>query len=162
MMARPRAISLRTNSGVTNAGKAPPKLLAVGERCLGAVEHFLAAEILARRDVDHFLGDDAGFDAGARKAFLDVYCSVRIGIGAGGVIDVDIRLLRALLQNDLAYRHAQIGRFIRRDINLARGGQRARRHLGHRDVRIVDIHDDLLRLRGLRAGILKSFSNSSA
>ena len=60
MMARPRAISSRTNSGVMKAGTDGAEALAVGERRFGALEHLLAAEIFARRDVDHFLGDDAG------------------------------------------------------------------------------------------------------
>ena len=49
MMARPRAISLRTNSGVTKAGTAGAKAFAVGERGFGAFELLLAAEIFARR-----------------------------------------------------------------------------------------------------------------
>ena len=60
MMARPRAISSRTNSGVTNSGTDGAEALAVGERRFGAVELLLAAEILALGDVDHLLGDDAG------------------------------------------------------------------------------------------------------
>src|SRR6476659_9711544 len=59
MMARPRAISPRTNSGVMKAGTAA-ELLAVGERGFGALELFLATEIFALGDVDHFLGDHAG------------------------------------------------------------------------------------------------------
>src|SRR6516164_1808122 len=47
MMARPRATSLRTNSGVMKGG-------------IGAFELLLAPEILARRDIDHLLGNDSG------------------------------------------------------------------------------------------------------
>ena len=60
MMARPRATSSRTNSGVTNSGTDAPKLSPSSCAFLGDVEHFLAAEIFALGDVDHFLGDDAG------------------------------------------------------------------------------------------------------
>ena len=64
MMARPRAISSRTNSGVTNGRhrrrrssrrrRAPPRR---ARACC------LAAEVLALGDVDHLLGDDAGLRA---------------------------------------------------------------------------------------------------
>ena len=60
MMARPRATSSRTNSGVTNSGTDGAEALAVVVRGLRALEHLLAAEILALGDVDHLLGDDAG------------------------------------------------------------------------------------------------------
>ena len=60
MMARPRATSLRTNSGVTKDGQARAEVLAVGEprRCLRS--RLRTADILAMSDEDHFLGDDAG------------------------------------------------------------------------------------------------------
>ena len=60
MMARPRAISSRTNSGVMKAGTAAPKLSPSASAASRAVEHLLAAEVLALGDVDHLLGDDAG------------------------------------------------------------------------------------------------------
>ena len=60
MMARPRAISSRTNSGVMNSGTDAPKLSPSVVRAFGAVELLLAAEVLALGDVDHLLGDDAG------------------------------------------------------------------------------------------------------
>ena len=60
MMARPRAISSRTNSGVTNSGTEAPKLSPSLLRPFGALELLLAAEVLALGDVDHLLGDDAG------------------------------------------------------------------------------------------------------
>ena len=60
MMARPRATSERTNSGVTKSGTAGAEAFAVVVRGLRALQHFLAAEIFALGDVDHFLGDDAG------------------------------------------------------------------------------------------------------
>ena len=41
-------------------GQRRAKTFAVGDGCLRALQHFLAAEILALGDVDHFLGDDAG------------------------------------------------------------------------------------------------------
>ena len=60
MMARPRAISSRTNSGVMKAGNVGAEILAVGAAFRGAFQHLLAAEVFAVRDVDHFLGDDPG------------------------------------------------------------------------------------------------------
>ena len=60
MMARPRATSSRTSSGVMCSGIAAPKLSPSAERCLGAGERGLAAQVLAVRDVDHLLGDNAG------------------------------------------------------------------------------------------------------
>src|SRR4029079_13548862 len=78
MMARPRAISSRTNSGVMWGGMAAPKLspsssvalararasgargLSVIEGRLGAGERVGAPEVLAVGDVGHLLGDDAG------------------------------------------------------------------------------------------------------
>ena len=59
-MARPRATSLRTNSGVTNAGQARAEALAVfkpGRRLFGRLR---PADILAMGDEDHFLGHDSG------------------------------------------------------------------------------------------------------
>src|SRR3954453_5634567 len=68
MMGRPRATFEGANSGGMDAGTAPrneprhpaPKLLAVGQCGFGALELFLAAEVLAFGDVDHLLGDDIG------------------------------------------------------------------------------------------------------
>ena len=51
MMARPRATSSRTNSGVISLRDAGAEAVAVGQR--------RAAQILARGDVFHFLGDQA-------------------------------------------------------------------------------------------------------
>ena len=50
MMARPRAISSRTNSGVTKAGIDGAEAFAIGELRLRILQHFLAAEIFAGRD----------------------------------------------------------------------------------------------------------------
>ena len=69
MMARPRAISVRTNSGVMNGGHRGAEAFAVGQRRFGALELSLAAEVFALGDVDHLLGDDAGareFELGDR------------------------------------------------------------------------------------------------
>ena len=60
MMARPRAISERTNSGVMCAGNVGAEDFAVGQRGLGAREHGRAADVLAMGDVGHLLGHDAG------------------------------------------------------------------------------------------------------
>ncbi len=60
MMARPRAISERTNSGVMNGGISAPKLSPSAIARLGLRQRLGAAEVFAVRDVDHFLGDDAG------------------------------------------------------------------------------------------------------
>ena len=62
-----RAHELRRHEGRHRCAEA----LAVGERGLRALELDLAAEVLARRDVDHLLGDDAGarpFELGHRLA----------------------------------------------------------------------------------------------
>ena len=55
MMARPRAISSRTNSGVMCSRDFSAEAFAVGQRRLGARERGAAAEVLAVGDVDHFL-----------------------------------------------------------------------------------------------------------
>ena len=60
MMARPRATSLRTNSGVTKARNRRAEALPVGEPRLRLLGLALAADILAMGDIDHLLGDDAG------------------------------------------------------------------------------------------------------
>ena len=60
MMARPRAISSRTNSGVTNSGMAAPKSSPSARRSAAPSSALCAAEVLAVRDVDHFFRDDAG------------------------------------------------------------------------------------------------------
>ncbi len=60
MMARPRAISERTNSGVTNSGISAPKLSPSAMRSRGLRQGLGAADVLAVCDVDHLLGDDAG------------------------------------------------------------------------------------------------------
>ena len=60
MMARPRAISSRTNSGVTNSGTEAPKLSPSSRAASARSSCCLAAEVLALGDVDHLLGDDAG------------------------------------------------------------------------------------------------------
>ena len=53
MMARPRATSSRTNSGRDEGRHVAAELLAVGQRCFGALKLLLAPEILALGDVDH-------------------------------------------------------------------------------------------------------------
>ncbi len=50
------AHELRRDEG----GHRAAELLAVGERCFGAFQLFLAAEVFALGDVDHLFGDDAG------------------------------------------------------------------------------------------------------
>ncbi len=60
MMARPRAISERTNSGVMKAGISAPKLSPSAIVASAPSSMRLAAEVLALGDVDHLLGDDAG------------------------------------------------------------------------------------------------------
>ncbi len=59
MMARPRAISSRTNSGGDESRQFAAELFAVLQRGIGAIQHLLAAEIFALGDVNHFLGDDS-------------------------------------------------------------------------------------------------------
>ena len=60
MIARPRAISSRTNSGVMNSGIDAPKSSPSATAFLGARQRLGAAKVFAMRDVDHFFGDDAG------------------------------------------------------------------------------------------------------
>ncbi len=60
MIARPRAISLRTNSGVMKAGIFGAEAFAVGHAVFRAVDHLRAAHVLAMGDVDHFLCNDSG------------------------------------------------------------------------------------------------------
>jgi len=50
MIARPRAISERTNSGVMNGGSLR-QALAVGKRGFGSFSFWFAAEVFAGRDV---------------------------------------------------------------------------------------------------------------
>ena len=59
-MARPRATSLRTNSGVTKARNGCAEALAVGEARFRFLGLALPPDILAVGDIDHLLGDDAG------------------------------------------------------------------------------------------------------
>ena len=85
------------------------------------------------------------FDARTAEAGVDVDGHGRIGIGAGGVINGKIGLAGAFAQDDLAQGHAQIGRLVRRDKDLARRGQRAGGHGGKRGVGIgANVHGILL------------------
>ena len=59
-MARPRATSLRTNSGVTKGGIDAPKLSPSARRASASSSARSPPEILAVRDIHHLLGDDAG------------------------------------------------------------------------------------------------------
>ena len=72
-MARPRAISLANEFGGDEFGDFGAEVLAVGAAFGGAFERLLPAQVLAVRDVDHFLGDDAGageFELGDELAWL--------------------------------------------------------------------------------------------
>ncbi len=60
MMARPRAISSRTNSGVTKSGMAAPKSSPSARRSAAPASALARPRFLAMRDVDHFFRDDAG------------------------------------------------------------------------------------------------------
>ena len=71
MMARPRAISSRTNSGVTKSGMAAPKL---SPSRFIAFAQLLAAEVFADGDEFHLRRDDAGAGIG----------ELRDGAAAGG------------------------------------------------------------------------------
>ena len=59
IIARPRATSLSTNSGVTNSGISARKLR-VGEARLGGLDRRLPGEVLPVGDIDHLFGDDPG------------------------------------------------------------------------------------------------------
>ena len=99
----------------------------------------------------------------ARPALTSMV-TIGIGVGAGGVVDRKVRLAGAFRQNDLAQRHPQIGRGVRRRENLARGGQRAggdggkRGGVGigadvHRGDPPSEIHACLMRLWLMRQAI---------
>ncbi len=98
-MARPRATSLRTNSGVTKSGTEAPKLSPSAGAACGAIEHLLAAEILALGDVDHLLGDDAGarpFELGHGLAVERPQWPVRVGEVAGEMLAGDVAVVDRL------------------------------------------------------------------
>src|SRR6516225_8598470 len=157
MMARPRATSLRTNSGVTKAGTAARKLslrhrLAVEGAQRTMCRREIAREVLAA-DIAVVDGLDRTplvvFDAAAlahpcgaraRQPLLDVDRHVGIGIGAGGVVNRNRRLGGGLGEHDLAHGHTQLGRRVGARIDLARGRQRSGRDLGRGDVGVVDVH----------------------
>src|SRR5208337_4196034 len=68
-------------------------------------------------------------DAGALEAALDVDRDVVVGVRPGRVVNRQRRLARTGIERNLPQRHAQVGRRLRRRINLARAGKRAGRHL---------------------------------
>ena len=166
MMARPRATSSRTNSGVMKSRDRGAEALAVGEPLLAPrAQRLRAAEVLAVGDVDHLLGDDPGAgelvlrhqlaglaacgssrsagQAGTSLSAGDVAVvlgldrarprpprsralaiqrlahaaagpasrsmrGVRLGVGAGRVVDAHRRLVR-IGERDLAEGHADVG-----------------------------------------------------
>ena len=67
------------------------ELLAVGECCFRALQLFLAAEILALGDVDHFLGDDAR----ARPFVLGDWLAIQSAIGLRRVGEIARQMLAA-------------------------------------------------------------------
>ena len=80
-MARPRATSERTNSGVMKSGTDAPSF-AVVVGFLRHLQHFLAAEIFALGDVDHFFGDHARagpFQLGDGVMAFILPCRGRVG-----------------------------------------------------------------------------------
>ena len=80
-------------------GHRAAELLAVGERGLRAVELFLAAEIFALGDVDHFLGDDAGLGEFILRDRLSIQCPPglrRIGEIARQVLAGDVAVVDRL------------------------------------------------------------------
>src|SRR5450759_1518784 len=86
------------------------------------------------------------FDAGARQTLFHVDRHVRVGIDAGGVVHGQRRLAARCVERDLAHRHAQLGRRIRRAIDLARSGQRSGGDLRGHEIGGCDgfIHGGLL------------------
>ena len=69
--------------------------------------------VVFRLDVAAFILLDAAallhpLDARALQAGVDVDGDVRIGVGAGGVVDRQVRLAGAFAQNDLAQGNADI------------------------------------------------------
>ena len=80
-------------------------------------------------------------EAVARQAGVDVDGHGRIGIGARGVVDRQVRLAGAFAEDDLAQGHAQVGRGVRGGEDLARRGQGAGGDGGKGGVGIgADVH----------------------
>ena len=72
------------------------KAFAVGERCLGAFELLLAAEVFALGDVDHLLGDDAGAGEFELRDLVAVEAAQRLvmrGEGLCGMRGADIAVV---------------------------------------------------------------------
>ena len=82
----------------------------------------------------------------ARQAGVDVDGHGRIGVGAGGVVDRQVRLAGAFAEDDLAERHAQVGRGVRRGEDFSRRGKGTGGDGGKGGVGIgADVHDCILR-----------------
>ena len=91
----------------------------------------IGAELAVVLGADLALGDLLDIAAAADpvppqlgQAGHDVDAGLRIGIGAGGVVDADRRLVGRGLQRDLAHRHAMLA-----DVDLLRAADRAGRYL---------------------------------
>ena len=136
-MARPRATSLRTNSGVTKAGSAAPKLSPSARR-LGLLGCARASNILAMGDIGHLLGDDAGArqfelrDGTAALAALRSTARAKAAARASRRSRQPHRckaltcrrrgMAVAVGERDLAKRHGEIVMALRRGIDLAASG----------------------------------------
>ena len=123
------------------AGLGAARLALQVEAQLGELRHRQALAAVAGRRAGERLGVAALFDPAARAAAAGRRgcrsSRVRIGVGAGGVVDEDRRILlgaegrRRVGLRDLAHRHADVGpRAL--DIDLARIRQRL-------DRRVVDV-----------------------
>jgi hypothetical protein len=81
-------------------------------------------------------GDPAGADGG--EAFVHVDADGGVGVGAGGVVDADGRLLCCRVQRDLAEGDQHIGEAGRGGVALGAGGQRAGGDLERLEIARID------------------------
>ncbi len=142
---RPPTLTLPRKRGGNRSIYSAQRLVMRGEGFRGMRGADIA--IVFRLDVAALIFLDAAAllhpgDACARQPGIDVDGHRRIGVGARGVIDRQVRLAGAFAEDDLAQRYKQIGRFIRRNEDLARRRQRAGGDRGKRGVGIgADVHD---------------------
>ncbi len=103
-----------------------------GQMLAGRVAVVLGLHVAAGVTLDTAALDHPGC-AVARQTLLDVDLGVRLGVGAGGIVDAEGRHV-GIGERDLAERHAHVGMAIRRVVDLAGALDRPGRHLGQRHV----------------------------
>ena len=104
-----------------------------GEVLAGDVAVVLRADVAAGVFLDAAAFAHPG-GADARQALLDVDGGVRVGVGAGGVVDAEGFFGRALGERDLAERHAHVGVALGRGVDLGAGADRPGGDLGDHQV----------------------------